>query len=358
MNENKDMSKEKNVVSLPDMTHIEREAAEWFVRFEGEDVSEADHAAFREWCNQSDQHKDALERIAQFWGGMEVFRDLKDYAVADDMTRLLQRDRNSSRRIVTRRAIGGVIAASLVAVCAVAVFQYPADVGQRYHGAFETAIGEQRTVDLPDGSRVVFNTDSAAEISFSRTARIVQLSKGEAYFEVAPNNKKPFSVETVEGVVTAVGTAFSVRVHEGRIDVLVKEGRVALAAREASKRSAVSKPAAKTPAPLEVSAGQSVLFAQKVEAIDVVEPAAVDKRLDWQDGMLAFKGEALEDVIAELGRYTDMTIEISDPDLRRQEIVTYYRIGDIETMLDGLQIMADLEVERVGDRHVRLYRVN
>lgn len=344
----------QNIVALPDRTQIEREAAEWIARFDGDDAGPEDRAALEAWRSQSDQHEDALVRLADFWGGMAIFGQLKDYAVADDMTALLEDDRTSRRRRAARRILTGAVAASLVAAAVGAIHQFVSGSGQPFDGSFETAVGEQETIALPDGSNMILNTDSEAEVSFTRSARIVRLGRGEALFDVAPDRKKPFSVETEKGTVTAVGTAFSVRVHDDGIDVLVKEGRVALAPGERSKSSGA--PASRAFAPVEVSAGQSVRFAQQVESIDVVDETALDRKLDWQDGMLSFKGEPLENVVAELGRYTDTTIEITDPRLKSQKIVAYYRVGEIETMFDALQLMDNIEVERVSARHVRLYR--
>ncbi len=341
------------IISLPDVEALEREAADWFVRFDGEDASTEDRAAFQAWIGKSRQHKDAFERMSAFWEGAGALDELKDLAVADDMPGLIRVNRQAKRSAGVRRVMVGAIAASLVAVVGIVI----ATMDRDYDGRYATAIGEQETVNLPDGSTIILNTNSAFEVAFKGGARRITMSKGEAFFDVAHDPNKPFSVATDKGVVTAVGTAFSVRVHDDKIDVLVTEGRVALAAVQ-NNDAAAPEQSAQSAQITEISAGQSIEFSQVPKAIEIVEESAAEKTLDWQDGIISFNGETLEEVIADLNRYTDMRIEITDEELRHQQIVAYYRVGEIEPMFDALNLMANVEVERVSDRHVRLYRVN
>ncbi len=342
------------ITSLPDLKKIEREAAHWFVRFDSGALSSEDHAAFVEWYHESQQHQDALERMSQFWGGLAVLQELKDHAANVDVVAAVRKDRNFLRTQTLKRVLVGALAASFIISIGFGATYLTGQENPNYTSAFSTDIGEQKTVDLPDGSQILLNTNSVIEVAYSKDERVIELKQGEAFFDVASNPKKPFSVKTVNGVVTAVGTAFSVKVQERDIDVLVTEGRVALAASGLGEVPVDG--VEEAPATIEVSAGQSVIFAQKANRIDVVEPLALEKKVDWHDGILAFKGETLENVIADIGQYTDMQIEISDVDLRQQKVVAYYRIGDLDEMFEALHLMANVEVERVSDHHVRLYR--
>jgi len=347
-----------NIISLPDAHDLEREAANWFVRFDGDEATDADRQAFQDWYGNSQQHRDAFERMSAFWGGSGVLDELKDLAVADDMADLLHHNSTASRTKTTRRVFVGAIAASVMAVCGVGVTNFILNIDRDFAAQYATAIGEQETIDLPDGSQVILNTDSAFDVAFEDGARKIHMSKGEAFFNVAPDPNRPFSVLTDNGIVTAVGTAFSVRVHADKIDVLVTEGRVSLTAvQDNVGPDNPMTPALELPV-TEISAGQSIEFAQTPKSIEIIEEKAAEKTLDWQDGIISFNGETLEQVIAELSRYTDMTIDITDDALRQQKIVAYYRVGEIEPMLDALNLMANVEVERISDRHVKLYRVN
>src|SRR5690606_31765771 len=77
-----------------------------------------------------------------------------------------------------------------------------------------------------DGSIMTLNTLSRAKVRFDHKERIVYLESGEAHFEVAKNKDRPFSVYAEKGRITAVGTAFSVRIDEESVNVAVSEGSV------------------------------------------------------------------------------------------------------------------------------------
>lgn len=87
--------------------------------------------------------------------------------------------------------------------------------------------------ELPDGSIVWVNKQSQLSFpaNFSTTERVVQLT-GEAFFEVAKNQNRPFIVQLPNGEVKVLGTAFNVRAYpkEFTTVVEVEEGKVAFMA--------------------------------------------------------------------------------------------------------------------------------
>ena len=94
----------------------------------------------------------------------------------------------------------------------------------------------------------------------------------ETFLDVASDQKSPFSV----------ATAFSVRLRDRTLNVVVTEGRVALRAAEPQTQTGALP--ARVSQPVEVSAGQSAIVDQGVEDISTVQPAALQKAMDWQDG--------------------------------------------------------------------------
>lgn len=351
--------KNTKVISLPDLKKIEEEAVAWFVKLDSERVADNDKAAFKQWYVQSRAHKKEFKRVAAFWDNLQILQELQDYAAADDMKDIFQGDLRSKRKSILKNIMIGSIAASALVGIGIGRHHAHLRVGTFYTAHYQTKIGGQDRIDLPDGTRIRLNTDSILDVVYEKNVRSVNLLKGEAYFEVAKDPERPFSVKTSQGVVTAVGTAFLVRVHEEKISVIVTEGRVALSAvLKASVDVYEPNEAAgeKKGNPVEVSAGQSVLFAQKAEVIDLVAPEVLSKKLDWQDGLLTFRGDSLQDIVSVLGRYTDTVIEISDAELGQQKMVVYYKVGEIETMFEALKLMENIDIEYLGDRHVRIYR--
>jgi transmembrane sensor len=91
---------------------------------------------------------------------------------------------------------------------------------------FQTAIGEQAAVGLPDGSSFDLNTNSRVWVDYSKRARVVYLERGEAFFKVAHDPLRPFWVHAGDRRVRAVGTAFNVYLRPRGAEVTVREGTV------------------------------------------------------------------------------------------------------------------------------------
>lgn len=70
--------------------------------------------------------------------------------------------------------------------------------------------------------------------------------------------------------------------------------------------------------------------------------------------MLAFTGQALPDVVAEMSRYTNISIDASDPALRELRVVAYFKVGEVEPMLEAFESGLGVRVERIDARRVRL----
>jgi transmembrane sensor len=358
------MSSSDNVVHFPDTEQLEERAAEWAVRVAEGNLTDEEQAAFQSWYTASPRHREMFTRLSQLWKHCDAVAELADHAQADITRASLDetRPRGAIWALIGRRAlIAGAAAASIAAVTLLfdrttePAPQIAAPVAQSmelYEFVAETAVGERRTVALPDGSSVELNTSSQVTVRYSAGARDVQLTRGEAHFTVASDPARPFSVYAAGRVVTAVGTAFSVQLRHDAVEVTVAEGKVRLSELRTTKVSIPSgQPQVALPA---LEAGQFALLREGSQQVAALQPAELERRLAWRQGILAFAGEPLLQVLQEIERYTDIVIEVTDPALRDLPVAGRLRIDDMESMLQALQLMADVRVERLNARHVRL----
>lgn len=356
------MQPSDKILHFPDTEQLEERAGEWAVRIAEGELSEEETAAFQSWYAANARHREAFARLSQLWGHCDALAELADHAAAD-ITRASHADTHrpgarALRYLPRRRAFLAASLASIALLAAttleheVIVAQLPAAAAE-YETLAETAVGERNTVALPDGSSVELNTASQVIVRYSAGARVVQLTRGEAHFTVASDRQRPFSVHVAGSVVTAVGTAFTVQLRSDAVEVTVAEGRVSLAEPQAASTGAVSAEGNVSPSALE--AGQIALLREGSRQIAALAPSELERKLAWRHGMLAFAGEPLLKVLQEIGRYTDIVIEVTDPALRDLPVAGRLRIDDVESMLQALQLMADVRVERLNDRHVRLW---
>ncbi|MBV6390047.1 MAG: hypothetical protein JNIBNLAF_01704 [Nitrosomonas europaea] len=205
------------------------------------------------------------------------------------------------------------ITAAAVAFSVVSVGWYGWSTWQHqptFQQSFATARGEQKKVNLPDGSTLWLDTTTQAEVVLYRQRREVRLTDGQALFAVQSNPDQPFDVLTGGTRITVVGTRFSVRRTrsglgaEGSVSVVVEEGRVRVASRSAAHKMDSS-------SSVELSAGQSII-ADAAGALGPVNrddaPAAT-----WREGRVSFSGTPLMQALAEFERYGDTGLVIRDP---------------------------------------------
>jgi transmembrane sensor len=219
-------------------------------------------------------------------------------------------------------------------------------VEQRNTQTYTTNVGEFRRVLLEDGSTIQLNTDTEVRVRYSSRYRHVDLTHGEALFQVAKNKEKPFDVEAGNTTVRAVGTAFSVRLHEAganeRVDVVVSEGRIA-----------INPPSAQTYAAGSVAAVRNGrVAATKVDMEDITS------KLAWTTGRLMFQGEKLSDVVSEINRYNVRKLQITDPDIAELRIGGTFQATDPDGFARALSatfgIKSQLESKSFGGDVIRL----
>ena len=355
------MSDAKNIVEFPNLKAIEEEAALWIARLDGRDSIPASEAsALKDWVLRSPQHREALERMSLLWGGLECLDDLNyidDESANDD-------DSGPKTNLPAKKRAkwwaGGAIAASLVVVAVSSFFLGSGERHQVQSDHFLTAVGEQETVFLSDGSTIILNTNSEVTVDLSDSRRSINLLKGEAHFDVASDAGRPFLVYANDGIVKAVGTAFTVHLRKTSVEVTVSEGVVALISRP---QNPTSNNELLTPlediAPLAaLTVGQSAIFAETVESLTRMSGEALDRKLLWRGGFIAFAGEPLSTVVADVSRYTDIIIEIDDPNLENLPIGGYFKVGEVEDMFDSLEASFGIQIERVSATKVKLSRAS
>jgi len=359
----------KSVVEFPDRSAIKEEAALWVVKLDGDDApSREDLASLREWTERSPVHRDELGRLTNFWGKMNVLTDL-----AVPLGRPEQDVQHVFFGISAHRRVAGLAVAASVVLLGLALgfnTLFGEDPYLQSNGRYVTAVGEQRSTTLADGSVIQLNTDSKVEVSYGDKFRDLRLLQGEAHFTVAKNAERPFRVYAGNGRVEAVGTAFSVYLKDDTVNVTVTEGRVSVAARDKfASQLIVATAATIVDDFVEVSGnlmvGQSAVIGANIdigssgslEIIDLIvrdEPSLFAKELSWRNGMLMFTGDPLEEVVREISRYTSVTIEISDPSIRSIPIGGRFPLGETEAMLDSLVVNFGLRVTYLDHDRVLL----
>ena len=326
---------------------VEDEALRWLIDLE--DQTEAERAQFYIWLDERPENRRAFTRAERDWRRLDVVRQL---ATGEPDTRVVHkwlRRRRFKRRYVPLAAAAGL------AALAVVLFQPPAP---ELEASYRTAIGEHRTILLPDDSVVTLNTNSEASVVYSDEYRRVQLHRGEAHFVVAPAAERPFSVAAGSGAVRAIGTAFNVYAKDDLVEVTVTEGVVEVsphvAGPDASHTAAATTGLDAPPVVETLSRGERIRYRDGIESRSTLDPGEISRELAWQDGMLDFQGDTLASVIEEASRYTSTRMTIEDPEIADLSVTGYFKAGDVETLLGLIESNEHVAVNRVAPDLVQI----
>jgi len=202
--------------------------------------------------------------------------------------------------------------------------------------AYQTALGEQRSITLDDGSVVQLNTHSHLRTRFSRSLRAVELLDGEAIFRVAKDAQRPFRVRTGATDIVAVGTAFNVNADDQRTIVTVLEGRV-----KVDSRVAMS-------APIVLDIGQQLIVAPAQPVVRLTLPST-EKVTSWTQRRLMLEETSIADAAAEFARYSPRQIRIVDAAIGARKVTGVFDAGDPASLIEFLRADATVAVTADGD---------
>jgi transmembrane sensor len=357
-----------NIYEFTDRAVIEQEAGEWLIKIERETpLTEHEKEALKVWINRSPAHRAEINQLAEFWSDMNVLTELAVPLGKSESQ--IERDQIEAKRVWVWRGGVATMAASVLCIAVALTLLFVQPPGQHENNTFyATVVGQQKTATLQDGSVIQLNTNSQLEVKFSSHYRDIYLLQGEAHFTVAKNPDRPFRVYAGNGKVQAIGTAFSVYLNGQNIDVTVTEGRVGLAAinqNPSTKDDSSTSPIEKNLGQL--NAGQRAIMnntrvnrvmaesdVDPVLPVVMIEEREQGRRLAWREGILKFTGDPLEKVVEEISRYTSLTIEIVDPNMRSIRIGGQFRIGETDVMLESLENNFGINVQRIGSNRVLL----
>jgi len=332
------------------------QAAQWFERLkDAQDESDGDrNEQFFQWVMESPRHMEAFLSIA---GQAPLVRKVFESG-AFDLQSLLARtapaviDLPLSPKPETdapaapeseplrkgRRLSLWALAATIVTMMIGAVFYYRPSPWQR----FETPVGEQRALQLVEGSVVNLNAFSRVEVRFDEAHREVKLPRGEATFKVAPDAKRPFRVHTPGAIVEAVGTQFNVYARpDGTTSIAVLEGKVKVSSERGG--SAL---------PVPVAAGEEAQV-QANGRIECEQHTDVAEAVAWQQRKLIFKKASLQNIAAEFNRYNKTTrIRVEGIDSDALHYSGAFNADDPQSLAALLMREPDLSVQRNGDEIV------
>ncbi len=350
-----------NVTSFSSKQDIHAQACAWVSKLD-RGLSQQEQIELQQWVAINEHHKTMLFEMAALWDDLSVMHELSGLFPLQDKTNANSGINNKPSW--HRHPIA--IAASFVLFCTMAIAwlvpmqtdrleistQHTVQQVQRE----STQVGEQKTVSLADGSVLHLNTSTALEISYSEGRRDIRLLQGEAHFEVAHDQTRPFVVSAGSSQVTAVGTAFNVElVDNGALELLVTEGKVMVQDAQAAAVPALDQNTTASFDTVFMVSGEAATFNAEGQLNKrTLSLDKVQKALSWQQGILVFEGEPLKEALVEVSRYTDIDFALDDPSLETVRVAGFFKVGDIDGLLHALDSNFEIAHQKVSQDSILL----
>ena len=322
------------------------DAASWFVRLQRHPDDRDVQEAFKAWLAADPAHQDAWAQVDGAWDRLgELKEDPEILAARQALKAELEAGRPRPRMAWAAGFAVAVMGGALLAYggwrqARPLEASVMAAAGPEALAVYRTPVGGRRTVTLEDGSKVTLNTDTEVRLAGWEDGRRLTLVRGEAYFEVAKDPRRPFVVSAAGRTVTALGTAFDVRLDPHRWSVSLVEGKVRVAAADES---------------VDMAPGDHLVQADG-------EPWSVEKRnLDeltsWRDGSLVFENRPLGAIVAEMNRYSTRQVRITDPALASPPLSGRFKSGDVAGFVATLEAYGVVRADRSSAATIDLHPV-
>jgi transmembrane sensor len=255
------------------------QAAEWLVRLDEDDCSEAERQTFAQWCASDPRHTRAVEQMRQVIGQFAGLQP-QHHAAATALGSAFVRP----RRRLPRNAAGLGVAILAVALLSASNREWR----DNWLADLHTAPGEWRRERLADDTLLSLAGNSAVRLHYDNGQRRIELLHGEIRVDVAPDPQRPFLVTTPDGSMRALGTRF----------IVTREDHATLLGMLHSQVLARSADGAKQ---LQVGAGEQVRISEHdLQRTTQLDPQTRDQA--WQRRQLVVHDEPLGAVLEQLAQ--------------------------------------------------------
>ena len=215
-----------------------------------------------------------------------------------------------------------------------------------------TKNGSKSKIELPDGTEVWLNVGSRVNYdeNYGKEKRELTLT-GEAYFDVAHNDKMPFILHTGKMDIKVLGTAFNVKAYpgDGFTEASLIRGSIEVTFPDRPQEKLILKPSDKisilNKEPDSAQAAIKVLPAAHTDRpaimVSSIQYTPVDSAIietAWVNNNLIFRSKTFEELSRDIERWFNVTIEVSDTAILSKQFTGTFSNESITDALDALSL--------------------
>ncbi|WP_299947083.1 FecR domain-containing protein [uncultured Microbulbifer sp.] len=326
------------------------QACAWVARLRSDAMSSTEKRDFAAWMSMSEQNRRAFKDITALWGDLgalsympvdQLFPESELSTPRPEFAKVRPPIETPANKVPDRRGWGlpqwilsGGLATCSVLLAAWIGFQW-LNAENPNELVFITQPGEIRTINLTDGSEIKLNSSSELHVNYSREKRRTQLVRGEAFFEVARQTSRPFSVAAGSAKIRVLGTEFNVELNPKSTRVSVTEGTVSVS--EADSAPGL--------APESVRLGKNQKVSVFKRGLSEVRHTSLEEATDWTRGLLVFEKTPLKEALLELNRYLRVPA-VATPQVEGRLVSGTFAVSDPDNTLEAIATVLHLQQDR------------
>jgi len=303
-------------------------------------IETTENALLEEWLSASPDNRSAATEIEEAWIHSKDYLSNYQPNVEEGLLKLkarIAKDQQPAtvKSLPRRNGLLRIAAAIALLIGLGASLNYFAGQGGEENWVSQqTQANRIQTYTLSDGSTITLNQNSQLEYPevFSGDQRIVKL-QGEAFFDIARDEAKPFMIQTDQAVVKVLGTSFNVRSYqeEDEIEVTVRSGKVQFEMEEVAEK-------------MILQAADCYRYHKKEKTVQKEKDEEMNA-LSWQTKRLAFVKTPLETVLTKLEKYYNIKISVQDQNLKNCRFTAKFDATPLADVLEILKASFSLEVD-------------
>ncbi len=331
------------------------EAFDWHAVMRAGDESAQQRAAFEAW------REDPLCRAA-YAEAERAFDELREFGELRKMAEDVDRRYSSVRKSrlgdvidrLTRSFSSPWLAGSAIAALSIIAVALTVAVTGGSFGAedYKTQTAQIEQIALPDGSVIDVAPESRIRVSYTEDVRLVRLIAGEAFFDVRRDDDRPFVVAAADAEVRVLGTKFNVHRGPAGVTVAVAEGEVEVLQEAPAALRALQRSSGRTAeSEFKLTAGEQIV-ASRGEGVEQIAAVSPEQAGAWRSGFLIYPDNTLQEVVADVNRYSRLPIVLSSDELNDLRIVAAFQTSRIDQMLSGIEGLLPVTVHRQPNRIV------
>lgn len=297
---------------------ILEEAVEWLMQMKQKPLNEIELLEFEQWKNRSQLHQSIWQQAYQL---EEKFQSLPSHIAIP---------------IIQKQKSHPDIWLMVLSCLPLLGLLYVMNQQQQWTADYRNGFHAPQTVKLPDGGKIILNSNTAIDVKYTAKKRDIILRKGEIWIETQHDVKnRPFTVYTQQGQAQALGTKYLVKIDQKDSQIAVLKGAVKVQPKTNNQYVIITK-------------GQKISINQynlhSVEYFDHSE-------IGWTKGLIMVNEIPLSEFVQKLRPYQSALIYL-DPEVSNIKISGTFPIANMAQLYEMLENTYAIDVDRYAMNHI------